>query len=88
MTRQTTSLAARRLRASREMVAELRREGELSEEGVRWVEKGGWEERLRGRECARVCGEVVGGFEEVCRGWRERLVGGGEMMAGVEVAAG
>lgn len=21
-----------------------------------------------------VCGEVVGGFEKVCEGWRERLV--------------
>jgi hypothetical protein len=87
MTRQTTSLASRRLRASREMVEELRREESLKEEGVRWVERGSWEERLRGRECARMCGEVVGGFEEVCRGWRERLVGEGGM-TGVEVGAG
>lgn len=68
------------------MVEELRREEELKEQGFRWVERGEWEERLRGRECARMCGEVVGGFEEVCRGWRKRLVGG--EMTGVEVAVG
>lgn len=67
----------------------MKREEEKREEGIRWVERGGWEERLAGRECAGICGEVVGGFEEVCRGWRERLVGGLEMgPGGVEVAAG
>ncbi|MCJ1374718.1 hypothetical protein MMC20_005950 [Loxospora ochrophaea] len=74
MTRQTTTLASRRLRAAREVVAELKREVEEREEGVRWVEKGGWDARLKGRECAGVCEGVVGGFEEVCKGWRERLV--------------
>ncbi len=76
MTRQTTSLASRRLRATREMVGEMRKEAEMREEGEMWVERGGWEERLKGRECARICGDVVGGFEEVCQGWRARLVGG------------
>lgn len=83
MTRQTTSLASRRLRATRELVGEMRKEADLREEGERWVERGEWEERLKGRECARICGDVVGGFEEVCQGWRKRLVGGG----GVGVAA-
>ncbi|MCJ1297954.1 hypothetical protein MMC08_000743 [Hypocenomyce scalaris] len=83
MTRQTTTLASRRLRSSREAVAELKREGAEREEGIRWVETGGWDERLSGRECARVCGEVVGGFEEVCRGWRERLVLGDGVEMGV-----
>ena len=64
------------------MVVELRREMEAKEEAVRWVEKGGWESRLAGRECARVCGEVVDGFEDVCDGWRERLGGG---VGGVKV---
>lgn len=86
MTRQTTTLAARRLRSSREAVAELKREWEEREEGIRWVESGGWEERLRTRECARVCGEVVGGFEEVCNGWRERLIRGGSGEMGLGVA--
>jgi len=86
MTRQTTTLAARRLRAAREVVESMRREVEEAEEGMRSIEMGGWDERLRGREAARVCGEVVGGFEEVCAGWRARLArqGGGE----VEVGAG
>ena len=76
MTRQTTSLASRRLRATREMVGEMRKEAEMREEGEMWVERGGWNERLKGRECARICGDVVGGFEELCQGWRARLVGG------------
>ena len=83
MSRQTTSLAARRLRAAREMVIEMRKEAEARDEGERWVEKGQWEKRLAERDCARICGDVVGGFEEVCNGWRERLVGG----LGVEVGA-
>ncbi len=84
MTRQTMASGSRKLRTARETVVEMRREGEAREEAVRWVEKGGWEERLRARDAARVCGEVVGGFEEVCDGWRRRLVGGLEV--GVEIA--
>lgn len=84
MMRQTTALASRRLRAARELVVEMRRETEAKEKGIHWVEKGNWEGRLAGRECARVCGEVIGGFEEVCASWRKRLAGG---MAGVEVGA-
>ena len=86
MTRQTTTLTARRLRAAKEAVEGIRREMEEANRGVRWLETGGWDERLRGREAARVCGEVVGGFEEVCAGGRERLArqggGGGEVGAG------
>ncbi len=59
---------------------EMRRETEARQTGIHWLEKGNWEGRLAGRECARVCGEVVGGFEEVCASWRKRL-------AGVEVGA-
>ncbi|EAQ90653.1 hypothetical protein CHGG_02588 [Chaetomium globosum CBS 148.51] len=74
MSRQTTTTATRRLRAARETVAELRRDEELREEGERWLDRGGWGERLQRRECALVCGDVVGGFEKVCDDWRERLV--------------
>ncbi|AEO56167.1 hypothetical protein MYCTH_2300760 [Thermothelomyces thermophilus ATCC 42464] len=74
MSRQTTTAAARRLRAAREVVAELRRDEELREEGERWLARGGWGERLARRECALVCGDVVGGFEKVCESWRERLM--------------
>lgn len=86
MTRQTSLLAARRLQSTKALVGELRSEMELGEEGRRWVEEGGWEERLRGREGRRICEGVVGGFEDICRGWRERLV---ESAGGaVEVGAG
>jgi len=81
MTRQTTSLASRRLRSATEMVIEMRREAEAREEAIRWVEKGNWENRLAGRECARMCGDVVRGFEEVCSSWRARLAGGLEVGA-------
>lgn len=58
------------------MMLELRKEQDLGEEGRRWIEAGQWERRLSEREGAKVCGEVVGGFERVCEGWRERLLQG------------
>ncbi|KAI9817806.1 MAG: hypothetical protein M1827_000925 [Pycnora praestabilis] len=81
MSRQTTTLATRRLRSAKELVMELRRDTETRTEGVRWIEKGEWQNRLQKRECAGVCGDVVSGFEEVCQVWRDRLV------AGLEVGA-
>ena len=81
MTRQTTSLASRRLRSATEMVVEMRREAEAGEEAVRWIEKGDWEKRLAGRECAGICRDVLGGFEDTCSRWRERLVVGLEVGA-------
>lgn len=74
MSRQTTVAATRRLKSAKELVAEMRREDELREEGERWLSRGNWGERLQKRECAGVCGEVIGGFEAVCNGWRERLL--------------
>lgn len=74
MSRQTTTTATRRLRSARELVAEMRKEEDAREEGERWLKRGNWSERLSARECAGVCGDVVGGFEEVCNGWRARLV--------------
>ncbi|CAK7264103.1 hypothetical protein SEPCBS119000_000828 [Sporothrix epigloea] len=74
MARQTTNTATRRLRSAKELVAELRRDEELREEGERWLARGNWNERLEQRECAHVCGDVVGGFEKVCDGWRARLL--------------
>lgn len=74
MSRQTTTTATRRLKSSKELVAEMRRDEELREEGERWLARGNWGERLQKRECAGVCGDVIGGFEEVCNGWRERLL--------------
>ncbi|KAF1991987.1 hypothetical protein K402DRAFT_345551 [Aulographum hederae CBS 113979] len=83
MARQTSAAAGRRLRASKDAVSEWRREVEGRERGIRWIEDGGWDEKLRGREAAGVCRDVVGGFEEVCNGWRERLLRqAGEVGAG------
>ncbi|KAK8111806.1 uncharacterized protein PG998_008263 [Apiospora kogelbergensis] len=74
MSRQTTTTATRRLRTAKEMVAEMKREEELKEEGEAWLSRGNWGERLQNRECAGVCRDVVGGFEEVCNSWRARLL--------------
>ena len=82
MSRQTTTTATRRLKSARELVAEMKREEELREEGERWLTRGNWSERLKKRECASVCGEVVGGFEEVCNGWRARLLAQAESAQG------
>lgn len=59
-------------------MAEWRREYEGAEEARRWIEKGDWDRRLRDREAKQVAGEVCGGFEKVCEGWREKLVMIGE----------
>lgn len=83
--RQTTSLAARRLRAAIDIVADLRKDAAAREESISWVEKGRWGDRLAGRDCARVCGEVVDGFEDVCNGWRNRLLAEGGICGRVEV---
>lgn len=81
MSRQTTVTATRRLKSAKELVAEMKRDEELREEGERWLSRGNWGERLEKRECAGVCGEVIGGFEEVCNGWRERLLAQAESQA-------
>jgi hypothetical protein len=81
MSRQTTAAATRRLKSTKELVAEVRRDDELREEGERWLTRGNWGERLENRECAGVCGEVIGGFEEVCNSWRERLLARAESQA-------
>ncbi|KAK8160742.1 hypothetical protein IWX90DRAFT_277011 [Phyllosticta citrichinensis] len=74
MGRQTSNLAQRRLKLVREAMGEWKRENELREEGIRWIERGNWDARLKERRVAVVCKDVVGGFEEICNGWRERLV--------------
>ncbi|KAK0719848.1 hypothetical protein B0H67DRAFT_552131 [Lasiosphaeris hirsuta] len=79
MSRQTTTTATRRLKSAKDLVAEMRQDEELREQGERWLARGNWSERLRNRECASVCGEVVGGFEEVCDSWRKRLLAQAEL---------
>jgi hypothetical protein len=69
------------LKSAKELVAEMRKEDDLREQGEQWLTRGNWGERLEKRECASVCGEVIGGFEEVCNGWRERLLAQAESQA-------
>jgi len=74
--RQTTSTASRRLKSAKDLVSELQREELERETAERFIERGQWGKRLEGREAGVVCREVVEGFERVCDGFRERLVGG------------
>ncbi|KAI9663397.1 MAG: hypothetical protein M1829_006089 [Trizodia sp. TS-e1964] len=82
MSRQTTTIAARKLKSARDLVTEIRRDSEEMEEGKLWIERGDWQNKLRNRECGGVCRDVVGGFEEVCAGWREKLAASAEVGAG------
>ena len=81
MSRQITSTATRRLKGAKEVVAEMSNELRATEDGIRWIEEGQWDSKLERRECAKVCKDVVGGFEEVCNGWKAKL----EQGAGAEV---
>ncbi|KAK2612924.1 hypothetical protein QQS21_001035 [Conoideocrella luteorostrata] len=81
MSRQTTATATRRLKSAKELVIEIRRDEELREEGERWLSRGNWSQRLESRECANICGEVIGGFEDVCNDWRQRLLAQAEAQA-------
>lgn len=73
--RQLTSAATRRLRSARELLADIRWDEQVREEGLRFIEKGEWDRRLAQREAKKACGDVVGGFEKVCGEWRMRLFG-------------
>ena len=68
--------ASRKLRTVVDLVVRLRQEAQVTEAAIRWIEKGDWEKKLVERECQSVCGDVVGGFEQVCNHWRQRLVAG------------
>ncbi|KAI4262826.1 MAG: hypothetical protein L6R42_002008, partial [Xanthoria sp. 1 TBL-2021] len=73
MIRQTTSFASRRLKAAKDAVEELRMEAGVRDEGIRWVERGNWDQRLSNRECGNICEDVVGGFREVCEWWEKSI---------------
>lgn len=74
MSRQASLSAQRRLRSVKEQLAEWNREQERAEEGRRYIERGEWDKKIKAREAGRVCGDVVGGFEAACEGWRRKLV--------------
>jgi len=76
LARQESATAARRLKGTREMVAQLRLESRQAEEGTLWLERGDWNRRLMRRDCSAACRDIVGGFEEACEDWRNRLLNG------------
>lgn len=76
MSRQSTLNATRRLKSSKDQLGEWKRDAELRESGMRWIEKGDWDRRLKEREAKTACGDVVNGFEEMCGMWRKRLCEG------------
>lgn len=73
--RQATLSASRRLKSARDFVQEYQQEVAAGEEGIRYLEKGDWDRRIRQREAQNMCGDVVAGFETMCNGWRDRLFG-------------
>ncbi|KAL8886960.1 MAG: hypothetical protein Q9205_002033 [Flavoplaca limonia] len=73
MIRQTTSSASRRLKAAKDAIKELKIETELWEAGIKWVEKGNWDQRLSNRQCGNICEDLVGGFNEVCEWWEQSI---------------
>ncbi|RPB04776.1 hypothetical protein L873DRAFT_1728970 [Choiromyces venosus 120613-1] len=73
MVRQSSIAANRKLRVSKEACADWKSELEQIERSRRWIEDGDWDAKCRNRNAANVCAEVTGGFEDVCRGFEERL---------------
>lgn len=74
MGKQTTNAAARHLRTTETMVAELRRERERAETARFELDHGPWDERARERWCKGQCDDVVAGFEARCEELRGQLV--------------
>lgn len=74
-----SNLAARKLKAVREMVGEMRLEEELNEMSIMLIQAGDWDRRCRERSAARTCREVVTGFSKTCDLVRERYISELEM---------
>jgi hypothetical protein len=77
MGKQITTTAARHLRTTQAMVAELLRERERAETARTELLAGGWEEKVKMRSCGDECRGIVEGFREVC----ERLTGREEVVS-------
>ena len=73
ITQQNASIATQRLRSTRDIVHTIRQEFRETDEGLRFLQAGSWDDKLRRRVAASVCREVVHGFEQVCESWRRRL---------------
>ncbi|KAF1974255.1 hypothetical protein BU23DRAFT_505162 [Bimuria novae-zelandiae CBS 107.79] len=76
MSRQKALEANRRLRSSKDQLAEWKKDMDAKEFGIQFIESGNWDRRLREREAGAACGDVVSGFEEQCGLWRKKLCEG------------
>ncbi len=85
--RLASNLAARKLKAVREMVEEMRVEEELTDMSIMLIQAGDWDRRCRERSAARTCREVVTGFSKTCDLVRERYLDELEMEIELEVGA-
>ncbi|KAL8643022.1 MAG: hypothetical protein Q9228_000367 [Teloschistes exilis] len=88
MMRQTTSRASRKLKAAKEAVDDVRKDHQVMEDGIRWIQEGNWEEKLSNRECANVCGLMLDGFKEACEVWEKRMDERANDQRMLEMAAG
>nr|POE77505.1 hypothetical protein CFP56_09152 [Quercus suber] len=73
MGKHDTNNAARHLRTTQTMMADLRREREKAELARQELHERKVEEQLKARSCAAECKDVVSGFEQFCDSLREKL---------------
>jgi hypothetical protein len=83
--RLASNQAARKLKAVREMVEEMRLEEELTDMSIMLIQAGDWDRRCRERSAARTCREVVTGFSKKCDLVRERYISELEMELELEL---
>lgn len=74
MGKQATNAAARHLRTTQTMVADLRRERERAETAREELSRSPWEGRIKESWCKTECQDVVSGFDELCTSLRASLV--------------
>jgi hypothetical protein len=74
MGKQATNAAARHLRTTQTMVADLRRERERAETAREELALSPWEGRIKESYCKTECQDVVSGFDELCTSLRASLV--------------
>ncbi|KAK5126702.1 hypothetical protein LTR85_009636 [Meristemomyces frigidus] len=73
MGKQITNSAARHLRTTQTMVADLRRERERADLARHELAKANVAEKLKERRCAAECRDVMAGFEDFCDALRSSL---------------
>ena len=73
MGKQITNSAARHLKTTQTMVADLRRERERADVARHELAKSDIGQKLSARSCAAECRDVLAGFEDFCDALRECL---------------